>query len=255
VTAFRTIVCAVDGSAGAGEAARQAAVLARREAELLLVGVVDDNGDEVRRALEEAADFAAERGVAATSRLVGGGNRSRGLLDASAGAELLVVGGHADSGPGGVLLGSTASSAVHTGPLPVLVARPAPEEREFPAAILVATDGSPDSERGVEFAGRIAAAQGSAVTLVHVSDGQSHPQRVLARGVALLREQAGVEAATIEEFGSPAHRLTEAARRERASLLIVGSRGLGRGRTLGSVGERVAHEAPCSVLVVRQSGA
>jgi nucleotide-binding universal stress UspA family protein len=74
---------------------------------------------------------------------------------------------------------------------------------------------------------------------------------VLERGVALLREQVGVEAATIEEFGSPPQRLTEVARREPASLLIVGSRGLGRGPTLGSVSERVAHEAPCSVLVVR----
>jgi len=253
VTAFRRIVCAVDGSAAGSEAARQAAVLAQRDAELLLVGVVDDDGGEAKRALEEASDFAAERGVAATPRLASGGNVPRGLLDASAGADLLVVGGRGDSGAGGVLLGSAASSAVHTAPLPVLVARPAPDDREFPAVILVATDGSSDSERGIELAGRIATAHGSAVTLIHVSDGQSEPQRVLVRSVAVLRE-AGVEAATIEEFGSPAHRLTDVARRELASLLVIGSRGLGRGRTLGSVSERVAHEAPCSVLVVRQIG-
>jgi nucleotide-binding universal stress UspA family protein len=155
--------------------------------------------------------------------------------------------------PPGAVLGSTASSAVHTAPLPVLVARPAPAARAFPAAILVVTDGSPDSERAIELAGRIAAAHRSAVTLLHVNDGQSRPQSVLERGVALLRERVGVEAVTTEEFGSPAQRLAEAARRERASLLMVGSRGLGRGPTLGSVSERVAHEAPCSVLVVRQS--
>jgi nucleotide-binding universal stress UspA family protein len=82
----------------------------------------------------------------------------------------------------------------------VLVARPAPEHREFPAAIVVATDGSHDSGRGIELAGRVASAHGSAVTLLHVSDGQSHPEQVLARGVAALRE-VGVEAATVEEFG------------------------------------------------------
>jgi nucleotide-binding universal stress UspA family protein len=247
---FHSVVCAVDGSAGGTEAARQAAVLGQPDAELLLVGVVDDDRVTVELALEEAAELAAKQGLVATSRLASGGNVPRTLGDASAGADLLVVGAAGESGAGGVLLGSTASSAVHTAPLPVLVARPAPADREFPVAIVVATDGSPDSDRGIELAGRIATAQGSTVTLLHVSDGQSHPQGVLARGVAALRE-VGVEAATIEEFGSPARHLTEVAGRERASLIVIGSRGIGRGRTLGSVSERVAHEAPCSVLVVR----
>jgi nucleotide-binding universal stress UspA family protein len=36
-----------------------------------------------------------------------------------------------------------------------------------------------------------------------------------------------------------------------ADLVIVGSRGLHGVRSLGSVSERVAHEASCSVLVAR----
>ena len=40
-------------------------------------------------------------------------------------------------------------------------------------------------------------------------------------------------------------------RRRDADLLVVGSRGLHGVRALGSVSERVAHRAPCSVLVVR----
>jgi nucleotide-binding universal stress UspA family protein len=251
-TVFRRIVCAVDGSDAGREATRQAAILAQPDAGLLLVAVVDDGSGEAEQALEEAADLTAQHGVAATAQLIRGGNVSRGLLDASADADLLVVGGRADSEPGGVVLGGTASSAVHAAPLPVLVARAAREAGGFPAVILVATDGSPDSERAIKLAGRVAAAHRSAVTLLHVDDGQSRPQSVLERGVALLREQAGVEAATAEEFGSPAQQLAETARRERASLLMIGSRGLGRGPTLGSVSERVAHEAPCSVLVVRQ---
>ena len=47
----------------------------------------------------------------------------------------------------------------------------------------------------------------------------------------------------------PAHGLIEAARG--ADLLVVGSRGTHGAGSLGSVSERVAHEAPCSVLVVR----
>ena len=40
---------------------------------------------------------------------------------------------------------------------------------------------------------------------------------------------------------------------EEADLVVVGSRGLSGIRALGSVGERVAHEAHCPVLVVRPS--
>jgi nucleotide-binding universal stress UspA family protein len=42
---------------------------------------------------------------------------------------------------------------------------------------------------------------------------------------------------------------------EFADLVVVGSRGLKGIRALGSVSERIAHEALCSVLVVRQGPA
>ena len=38
---------------------------------------------------------------------------------------------------------------------------------------------------------------------------------------------------------------------ESADLIVVGSRGLRGMRALGSLSERIAHEASCSVLVVR----
>jgi nucleotide-binding universal stress UspA family protein len=49
------------------------------------------------------------------------------------------------------------------------------------------------------------------------------------------------------ESGSPVDALS----RLDPDLLVVGSRGLQGIRSLGSVSERVAHEARCSVLVVR----
>ena len=45
--------------------------------------------------------------------------------------------------------------------------------------------------------------------------------------------------------------IVETAAREDASLVVIGSRRVGGVRALGSVSERVVHEAPCSVLVVR----
>ena len=40
---------------------------------------------------------------------------------------------------------------------------------------------------------------------------------------------------------------------ETADLIVVGSRGLRGFRALGSLSERIAHEARCSVLVVRSA--
>ena len=45
--------------------------------------------------------------------------------------------------------------------------------------------------------------------------------------------------------------LTASSRRPRTDLLVVGSRGTNGARSLGRVSERVAHDAPLSVLVVR----
>jgi hypothetical protein len=47
----------------------------------------------------------------------------------------------------------------------------------------------------------------------------------------------------------PVDALVDASRE--ADLLVVGSRGLHGLRALGSVSERIAHQAACSVLVVR----
>jgi nucleotide-binding universal stress UspA family protein len=55
------------------------------------------------------------------------------------------------------------------------------------------------------------------------------------------------------EQGAPVDALRKAS--EDADLLVVGSRGLHGLRALGSVSERVAHEARCSVLVVRSTEA
>jgi nucleotide-binding universal stress UspA family protein len=49
--------------------------------------------------------------------------------------------------------------------------------------------------------------------------------------------------------GHPVGALVDASRQ--ADLVVVGSRGLRAFEALGSVSERVAHQARCSVLVIR----
>jgi nucleotide-binding universal stress UspA family protein len=250
--AFHRILCAVDGGAMSDEAVRQAAVLAGPQTELSLLAFAIDNGS-VHPWLEQGEALAAELGVEARLRVARGANPPHLLLDASGGADLLVVGGGGEDRPGQVVLGSIASSAVHAAEVPVLVVRPPPKGRDFPRDILIATDGSADSERGVELAGTVAGTHGSRIALVHVSEGRSQAHATLEHDARTVGEMAGVAAATIEEFGDPAGQIAKVARREGASLLVVGSRGLGGAQRLGSVGERLAHEAPCSVLVARPS--
>lgn len=133
----------------------------------------------------------------------------------------------------------------------MLLARSAPEALEFPSEIVVATDGSPDARRGVELTAAIARTHRARVALLHVRHGHPEPHRRLAEDAVLVMEAIGVEPVTIEDTGDPQKRIVEVARRERASLLVMGSRGLGGVRALGSVSERVAHEAPCSILIAR----
>ena len=56
--------------------------------------------------------------------------------------------------------------------------------------------------------------------------------------------------ATFDER-SPVEALVERVSEANADLLVVGSRGLHGVAALGSVSERIAHRASCSVLVVR----
>jgi nucleotide-binding universal stress UspA family protein len=86
------------------------------------------------------------------------------------------------------------------------------------------------------------------VTATPIAHGD--PKRVAVDAVDLTVE-LGVEPTVIQAAGHPADRILETATAERASLVVVGSRGLGGLRALGSVSERVAHRAPCSVLVAR----
>jgi nucleotide-binding universal stress UspA family protein len=63
----------------------------------------------------------------------------------------------------------------------------------------------------------------------------------------------GAEPVILEAPGHLHHAITDAARDLNAALVITGSRGLTGLAALRSVSERVAHAAPCSVLVVRSA--
>jgi len=122
----------------------------------------------------------------------------------------------------------------------VLIARSPMIAGLFPQAVVAGADGSPASEAAVAVARSLAVRYGVPLSVVTALGGKD---------VDLPRARM---LATIEDDGRPVHALV--GHGAAADLLVVGSRGLHGVRALGSVSERVAHQARCSVLVVRGTG-
>jgi universal stress protein A len=254
VSLFTRIVCGVDGSEAGREAVRQARRLATPESRVLVVSVSEAHlaahagmlagraTDELDLEAQAALDEAVALGGDAERRLVRGRAEETLLQIASdEAATLVAVGSHETSRRRGMVLGSVATRMVHDAPCSVLIARPAAEAERFPRAIVVGVDGSPASLDAQRVAEELGARFGARVTVLAATGASEEEIDVeeLTRG--------GLEFQHAEEKPVPA--LVEAS--TSADLLVVGSRGLRRVRALGSVSERVAHQAHCSLLVHR----
>jgi nucleotide-binding universal stress UspA family protein len=262
---FEHIVCGIDGSRAAHEAARQAAALAAPGGLLELIAVAGEWGvglnaaavmsrPHARRVLDDVAQELRGCGAHVQTRIVGGRPVHEVLLREAAGCDLLVVGRHSRSHFGGIAIGSTAASLAHRAHMPLLIAVAPPDGIGFPDRILVAADGPGHPERAVRLAGQIAGSTGAEITLLRLDWSRRAKRREIAEAVADLNG-LGAEPVEIVMGGHPRRRIPEFAEQERASLLVVGSRGLNGARALSSVSERVAHDSPCSVLIARPTDA
>jgi nucleotide-binding universal stress UspA family protein len=166
--------------------------------------------------------------------------------------DLLVIGARPGSRAGGIMLGSTATLALHECPVPVLIARPVRDDRPLAARVLVATTGSGAERHASVLAARLAAAAGGSVTLLHVEGPTGreirHELALEASDVAAI---TGVDPVVVGARGHGAEPILHAAEDLEATLLVLGSRGLTGVRALASVSERVGAAAACPVLVVK----
>ncbi len=138
--------------------------------------------------------------------------------------------------------------------------------------ILVAIDDSPEAERAVVTAGRLATAQGGEILVVHaheipvaltmgvpsdasslVEQSQKDSETMVAQAVSTIH-RLGVQSAgrVLIGPGSVAMRVLEAACEFEADLVVVGTRGPTdiQGLLLGSVVHDLLHISDCAVLVV-----
>ena len=261
---FHDVICGIDGSEQGVEAARQGVALAAHEAKLWGVSVWDTglammggiHASEVMVDLRRHADEALHAATAEIPRLeplLMRGRDVSGLLAAVANldADLIAVGAHGHSRPAGILFGSVATAVSHHATCTALIARSG-HGTPFPGLILHANDGSEEAADAARVAGQIAAMHGSTVMTLHVADeGHAESGRGIAEASVALIEAAGREPVVEVVQGSPHRRIIEIAHDSAASLIVIGGRGRTGLRALGSVSERVAHHAPCSVLLVR----
>jgi nucleotide-binding universal stress UspA family protein/nitrite reductase/ring-hydroxylating ferredoxin subunit len=123
--------------------------------------------------------------------------------------------------------------------------------------IAVGTDGSETAKIAEGVAVQLAASEGGRVLFVSAfTDGESRRRSVEALERARVRAgAAGVEVDAEPIQGEPAAAIVELTDRRNAELLIVGDVGMGERRTLrlGGVPDRVSHNMPCDLLIVRTS--
>jgi nucleotide-binding universal stress UspA family protein len=240
---FDRIVCGIDRSAEGLVAAAAAGHLAAPEGSVALVAVDDPGHVELRPELEAALERArrAVAGPPAAESVLLTGRPVDGLLAEieRRRATLAVVGSHGHSRPVGIVLGSVATMLLHEARCSTLVARASQDPDGWPRSIVVGLDGSPESVLALHAAEELRNRFGSHVRTVAALR-HGHPDLAAARRLAPELEEHDLSAVSALAVLS-----------EETDLVVVGSRGLRGVRALGSVSERVAHEARCSVLVVR----
>ncbi len=259
--ALKDIVCGVDGGRRAAVAVEQATALAGdgRVTFVAVAHVVGRGanaqaslGDlRAEHALDTARRVARDHGVAGDTHLVHSADAAGVLLQRATGADLLAIGAPLHSRVGGIAGGATSARVAHRATMPVLFARPAASGTTFPERIVLATDGSEGSDHAADLTAAIAAARAAEVTIMHAgacSDEQRH--RMVAQAGAIA-DATGVEPVWAAPASSPVSAICNCADWNQASLIVLGARGLSGLRALGSVSERVAHQAPCSVLIAR----
>ncbi len=189
-------------------------------------------------------------------------------------ADLIVVGTHGRSAVARAVLGSVSLKLVREAPCPVRVARLS--EHNNPLRLIIAVDGSPESEATVSEVCRRSWHVRTEVRIVAVHEvrvptnaerfaiGDLIYNQINEEDLIRLKSatyaatqklhEAGVPTTPFIEQGDPKQVLLDQARAWNADTIFMGSRGMSRveGILLGSVSSATVAQAPCTVEVVHR---
>ena len=250
---FGHVIVGVDGTDAAFEACRQALRLAEPSGPIDAVAVVhladaiqaginaahmaDQLARDAEKALDEAARILGKRAhkTFVNGYIVEALIREIEQTDAT----VIALGTHGHWRITEILIGGVAGELLHNAPCSVLIARRPADSAGFPRSIVAGIDGSPESDAALAAAKQLATRFSAPLRIVTALNDKEVD-------IAHIRSNAPFAEAVAEH---PVDALVGASRG--ADIVVVGSRGLHGLQALGSVSERVAHEAACSVLVVR----
>jgi nucleotide-binding universal stress UspA family protein len=255
VGAFERIVAGVDGTDWGFEALRQALVLAPTGSVIHAVTALDTAAaihtgfraahfaellEQEAAATRVEAEVMIEgrtgcRALVVPGKPVDDRRRERDEL----GATLVALGGRRSSRFLGIMLGQTGTELLHDGAPSMLLAYPPNEGSWRPHRIVVGLDGSSNAFVALQTADELAGRFGGSVEVVAATGGKP-----------IERDAAWAERVQSWDEAQPVEALVERSRT--VDLVVVGSRGLHGVRAIGSVSERVAHQAYCTVLVVHE---
>lgn len=144
-------------------------------------------------------------------------------------------------------------------------------------SVVVATDASPSSNRAVEMAAHLASVDGAALCVLYVVRDMQIPselmkmaevekiagdrddvmgfvaKKVLKDAQARAQREGAENVQTVEGRGDPATVIMEIAEQRSADLIVMGTRGLGKMKTvlLGSVSRKVSNLCDASCLIIK----
>jgi nucleotide-binding universal stress UspA family protein len=250
---FPRILCAVDGDQGDAAAIEHALAVADGDARLAFAtswhsGGSPERDARVRAAIEGAIQRAREAGLQARDEWLHAATLGEAVLGTTAAHDLVVIGAPTHARATGVVLGESATLLVHRCRIPVLIARETPLQ----AGIVAATRAHPSDRPVLTAAAHLARRLGAELTVVHVAtrdDDARAPE--LRAELANARALLGRPIDYYKTSGPATRAIVDAALGDGAGLVVVGSTLRSGLSAVGSVSERVAHLAPCSVLVMR----
>lgn len=278
-----SIVVGIDESAGAAEALRWAAREGERRGwpvtAVLCWGYLDQHHGASPHEFDP--DYTAADAAAAAEMIVkqvlGESAKNveprtmndlatRGLLEASAGADLLVLGARGLGTFRALLLGSVSQHCLQHANVPVAIVRAGAPRPTGRSRVVVGVDGSATARRALEWAAEEARLRHAVLEVVHAWNPPALAVPTMALDYGIFDEAAhAIVAEALEQvdtsglpdpvlrvikLGSGGRVLVEQA--DGAELVVVGSRGLGgfKGLLLGSVSHQVALHAACPVVVI-----